>query len=323
MNGYRDLFMENPWEHISGPTYPDVNRLFRDDERFYISVNEKNEKLFVIQVPLIVSVDIPDQLKVVEIDIVRFDENNTRLLCTLTDENLAENFTLVVKDIAYRCEEYSDEQVISKAINRLFTWTELLKPSGRGIGKSQQMGLWGEMFILNEYMSRAHPIADAVNFWVGPEKKKQDFTLNHMALEVKTTMSGSTPTIKISSLEQLEKITDRLFLIHIFINKGNIPEALSLKDLFDQIMESINDDLETKTHFLHAVSKIYGKATEAEQIDKFIFLDYNLYEVDDNFPHIPSEDLPQAIRNVRYEIDSSKILDFKLDTPIENVITFE
>ena len=39
-----------------------------------------------------------------------------------------------------------------------------------------------------------------------------------MALETKTTLSGDGDAIKISSLEQLTKITDYLYLIHIFLN---------------------------------------------------------------------------------------------------------
>ena len=320
MTNYEESFFKDPWEYITGPNYPEVNLLFRDDMRFYVSINEMNQKLFVIQVPFIINADLPSSLKSVEVEIVRFDENKTRLLCILTDEDLIDNFTLVIKDVAHHCAQYPDETVIPKGILRLFSWAELLKPSGKGIGKSAQMGLWGEMFVLDQFMSTVHPIKDAISFWIGPEQKKQDFTLNHMALEVKTTMSGSGSTIKISSIEQLERVTDHLYLIQIFINKGNAPDSLSLKDLYEQIIKSINDDTETKTNFLFTVSKIYGKATDSERNEKFSFLQYNLYEVDENFPLISSKDLPDPIRNVRYEIDSSKISSFKLEAPIESVV---
>ena len=323
MTNYEESFFDDPWEYITGPNYPAVNLLFREDNRFYISINEMNQKLFVIQVPFNIIADIPSGLKSVEVEIVKFDDNKTRLLCILTDEDLIDNFTLVIKHVAYQCAQYPDETVISKAIQKLFSWAELLKPSGKGISKSVQMGFWGEMFVLDQYVSKVHPIKDAISFWIGPEQKKQDFTLNHMALEVKTTMSGSGSTIKISSLEQLDKITDHLYLIHVFINKGNAPDSLSLKDLYDQIIESINDDTETKANFLFSASKIYGKATDAQRNEKFTFLDYNLYEIDENFPIISSNELPDAIRSVRYEIETSKISSFKIEMPMEDVIKNE
>jgi len=320
MSSYEEQFFKDPWEYITQPTYPKVNRLFSEDERFFVSINEKNQKLFVVQVPLIVNADIPSELNSVDVEIVKFDENKTRLLCVLTDDKYIENFTLVIKDVAHRCKEYSDESLIGKSIDRLYAWTDLLKPSRKGITDTAQRGLWGEMFVLREYMSNVHPIKDAVRFWVGQDKKKQDFTLNHIALEVKTTMSSSTPTINISSTDQLERVTDRLYLIQIFMNKGNEPDAISLKDLYEEINELIGDDTETKASFLLDLTKIYGKATEKQINEKFVFLDYDLYEIDDNFPKISVEDMPDAIRGIKYQIERSKISELKLEEPIESII---
>lgn len=322
MTRYDDSFRQDPWEYVTEPTYPEVSRLFRGDNRFWVSINQSNEKLFVIHVPIRVKADIPINLDVIEVEVVEFDSGSTRFLCTLKDENLLEIFILMIKDIAYKCKDFSDNQVIQQANKRLFSeWTQLLKPSRVGIGRSKQMGLWGEMFILHEYMSKVHPISDAVKFWVGPENKKQDFTLNDMALEVKTTGIGSTPSIKITSLEQLEKITERLYLIQIFINKASDddPEAKSLQDFHDLIMEAIDDE-ETRTSFMLKAGKIMNKAKKSEKNEKYFFQAHNLYGIDDRFPIISAEDLPDAIRNVRYEINSSKITDLLLDEELENLI---
>ena len=47
MTNYEESFFKDPWEYITGPNYPEVNLLFRDDMRFYVSINEMNQKLFV------------------------------------------------------------------------------------------------------------------------------------------------------------------------------------------------------------------------------------------------------------------------------------
>ena len=78
MNNYNDSFFDDPWENITQPNYPDVNLLFFDDKRFYVSLNEKNQKLLVIQVPMIVKEEVPSDLKSVEIEIVKFDENKNQ-----------------------------------------------------------------------------------------------------------------------------------------------------------------------------------------------------------------------------------------------------
>ena len=54
-------------------------------------------------------------------------------------------------------------------------------------------------------MLALHPLTDAVNFWVGPNQKKQDFTMNNLAIETKTSLSGDGSLIRISSLDQLDK----------------------------------------------------------------------------------------------------------------------
>ena len=179
-------FRNDPWEHINEPIYPDVNRLFLEDDRFWVSLNEKNEKLFVIHVPMRINEEIPTSFNAIEIDIVEFSGENTRFLCILKDNSLLEIFTLMIQDIADKCRDFSDSEVINRAIDRLFTeCTQLLMPSRSGIGKSKQIGLWGELFILNEKIKQAYPVSEAVNFWIGPENKKQDFTVNNLALEVK------------------------------------------------------------------------------------------------------------------------------------------
>tara|TARA_B110000008_G_C16917768_1_gene543407 strand:- start:427 stop:1392 length:966 start_codon:yes stop_codon:yes gene_type:complete len=320
MNDFRD----DPWEHINEPIYPEVQRLFRKDDRFWVSVNEKNEKLFVINVPIQINEEIPINLNVIEVDIVEFDAGNTRFLCILKDDNLLEIFTLMVKDIAYTCINYSDVEVINKAMDRLFTeWLQLLKPSHAGIGMSKLIGLWGELFILNEKIKQAYPISEAINFWIGPDDKKQDFTVNRIALEVKTTIAGSNPSIKITSLEQLEKITDKLYLVQLFINQASSgdEDSMSLDDIYEQVWSSIHEnDPNTKTNFMLKAGKILNKAKKSEKNLKFLYQSYDLYDVNNLFPSISSSDLPDPIRNVKYDIDTSKIRHLLSSETIEEIL---
>ena len=317
-------FRNDPWEHINEPIYPDVNRLFLEDDRFWVSLNEKNEKLFVIHVPMRINEEIPNSFNAIEIDIVEFSGENTRFLCILKDNSLLEIFTLMIQDIADKCRDFSDTEVINRAIDRLFTeWTQLLMPSRSGIGKSKQIGLWGELFILNEKIKQAYPVSEAVNFWIGPENKKQDFTVNNLALEVKTTLAGSSPSIKITSLEQLEKITDKLFLVQLFINQASSDDgdSMSLQDIYDQIWESIDEnDPATKTNFMLKAGKIMNKAKKTEKNEKFLHQSYDLYNVDDSFPSISSSDLPDPIRNVKYDIDTSKIRHLLSTETLEDIL---
>ena len=57
--------------------------------------------------------------------------------------------------------------------------------------------------------------------------------MNNLAIETKTSLSGDGSLIRISSLDQLQKVTDKLYLTHIFINQSS-EDALgkSLNDFF-------------------------------------------------------------------------------------------
>ena len=89
------------------------------------------------------------------------------------------------------------------------------------------------MYFLLDILQSKFSLYDSVRFWIGPEGKKQDFTLNNMALETKTTLSGDGDAIKISSLEQLTKITDYLYLIHIFLNLSDEETGNSLRKIYE------------------------------------------------------------------------------------------
>ena len=118
-----------------------------------------------------------------------------------------------------------------------------------------------------------------------------------------------------------EKITEKLYLIQLFINLSNANESISLKSLYEKIIDAIGDDLQTKTVFEHKISKIYGKATKEQQNEGFIFLQYNLYLVDDNFPKIDADNLPEGVLRVRYQIDSHKLTGWKINDPLERVVS--
>ena len=320
MSDYNDSFNIDPWENISQPIYPLTQRLFLHDKRFHVSINERNEKLMVIQIPLKMDTEILSEFNVIDIRTVEFDNTKTRLLFTLKDESFLDSFTLVIKDVANHCKKSRDSDVFRHAKERFLEWTELLKISRKGIGKNAVIGLWGELFILNEKITEVHPLRDAINFWIGPENKKQDFTFNRVALEVKTKLSGSRSVININSIDQLEKVTDRLYLIQIYINKGNDSDSKSLRDFYEEIIEGLGKDTETKTSFLLKIKNLYFNATNHELDEKFTFLSLFFYQVDENFPSIKPDTLPEAIVKMNYEIDETKIIDNRLEISFNELI---
>ena len=78
------------------------------------------------------------------------------------------------------------------------------------------------------------------------------------------------PKIKISSIEQLEKVTSRLFLLHVMINLSDQNSGKSLQEFVDKLENT--DEIEEKMAlFRHKISELYGNATEEQLKKKFKF----------------------------------------------------
>ena len=151
-------------------------------------------------------------------------------------------------------------------------------------------------------------------------KKKQDFTLNNIALEAKTTLSENNSRIKISSLEQLERITSELYLVHIFLNKTNDEQSWTLERLNLAILEAIKDDVILKSSYFRKFLSFYNKATLEQLQLKFNFVDKNIYTVVDSFPGIvASEELHPALVKASYELDTNKLSEYKIDKSLNEI----
>ena len=63
-----------------------------------------------------------------------------------------------------------------------------------------------------------------------------------------------------------------------------------------------------------------NKAKKSEKNEKFLHQSYDLYDVDDLFPSISSSNLPDPIRNVKYDIDTSKIRHLLSSETLEDIL---
>ncbi len=322
MNKYDDFFDDNPWKNIVEPLYPEGHRLFLNDERFWVSMNEEGQLLFFIHDHSTGKLYPPESLAGVKLELTQYANESRRLVCTLTssDVETQSKFCLVTKDIAYKCSGITGSTLFDKTIELISSWANFLKPQRTGLSESEYVGLWGELFTLSNIILTNHTATDAVRFWVGPEGKKQDFTLNNIAIEVKTTFSSEARKITISSLEQLDKITERLYILHLIANPSTEPFSYSLRDLYEKFEQAIGPDLSCELLFLQKISGLYGKATERQLNSKNTLIAQTTYEVTDSFPCLRREDVPTSIANLKYDLLVSSIREHESNESIEEII---
>jgi len=322
MNNYSDFFNDDPWESIELDSYPAGRQLYLNDDRYWVSMDNEGRRMFFVHEPQKTNCAPLGQLNSLNISLDEQYPSASRLCCTLVDNDLdiINKFTIVAKDIAFSCSQYTGTELMVKVQARLKSWANFLKPIRNGLSDSTFTGFWGELYVMSQYMMKNSIVNDAMRFWIGPEGKKQDFTLNNVAVEVKTTMSGEPRSIKISSIDQLERVTKKLYLFNLIISPATQGKGLSLKDMFDYCMEEMKNDIECQTKFLHKVSELYDKASEEQLNNPMSVVAENLYDVQDDFPALTSENLPLAIPKVQYEILINSLQKYKSTLSIEEVI---
>jgi hypothetical protein len=322
MSEYNEFFSDNPWKNIEKPMYPDGYRLFLNDERFWVSMNNEGQILFFIHDSYSGNLHPPESLAGVKLELVKYANDSRRLVCTLTSNDLEvqSKFSIVTKDIAYKCSGLTGNLLFNKVIELIQSWANFLKPQRTGLSEAEYIGFWGELYTLSELFLKQHTSTDSLSFWVGPEGKKQDFTLNKLAIEVKTTFSSEARKITISSLEQLDKITEHLYILHIVANPSDARNGYSLKDLYELCLSKISNDLPSELLFLQKVTDLYGKASEKQLNSNCTLISLACYEITDSFPCLRREDVPSSISNLKYDLIVTEIRNYESKIAIEEVI---
>ena len=321
MNDADKVFREDPWEGIDDSNAS--RRLYEKDKRFWVSVDEDKRLVFFIRETGKYEIKNLPSLSSLEISVDLSQQEETRLICTLTDNDLRDKFAIIAKAIAYKNTNLVGNVFLDTCKNQIMSWGEFLKPSRKGLTHAEWIGYWGELYVL---LFMVHPnfnFHDAVKFWIGPLMKKQDFALNNKALEIKTSMTGDAAHIKISSLDQLHKISDELYLFHLHISQSSDDSGYSLSDLYEKAKNLFDDNSQTELGFLDKIKRLHNKATKDQLEQKFNYVSEDIYSVPDNtndFPALTSLNINQGISAVKYSINPAALINFKVSKTIEEVI---
>jgi len=320
MQDIEKFFNDDPWINIGSPIYPNGQRLYQKDERFWVSMDASNRLIFFIRESGKYTIKKLPKLSGLEVSIDYDTSGETRLICTLTEPLLKDKFAIVAKDVAYTTDKFQGDKFLDECKTRIISWADFLKPSRKGLTKSEWYGFWGELFTLTQILLPSSDYANTIKSWIGPDGKKQDFTFNNSALEIKTTLSGDANSIKISSLDQLHRVTDSLYLLHLHINYSNDPGALSLQDMYERTLAAVETDTDTKMKFLNKTSKLYGKASEEQLETKFNFIAMESYGVNDNFPKLTGDNTQSAITAAKYDINPSSLKPYLIELDLDEIL---
>ncbi len=194
--------------------------------------------------------------------------------------------------------EARPNQALAATNEVLATWRSLFAPSNTVLRTSALAGLFGELVMLRDLLSKT---PSAALMWHGPAGERHDFTSGKIAVEVKTTTRPDGRAARIHGLDQLNPpMNGRLHLRWIRVAQESDGE--SVPDLVRHVLAA-TDDPPTVHSMLAEVGFRLSDDSRYESI-RFRIVEDDLLTVTDGFPRLLAATAgATAIRDVEYTID--------------------
>lgn len=214
-------------------------------------------------------------------------------------------FAILCCDIInYSCFVADEQEALSLVTARYRQWAKLLESQKKGVmDEHMRKGLLGELLFLEKYMDSCHSILYAINGWSGPEGSDQDFMYSEGWYEIKT-VGISSSNVTISSLEQLDcDELGELVIMRIDKVSPSKPNAISLNDIVNRIRKKLSINSEATEVFQQKLIS-YGYIELQEYSEtKYLFSKNQRYVVNESFPRLIKENVPNEIVSSSYELN--------------------
>ena len=227
------------------------------------------------------------------------------------DQEDAEIFAHICSDLEPQLLADDATQAIKGIGLRIRMWQRFLAVGKAGLGPRQQMGLWGELQVL-QVLANGIGWNRALLGWVGPGGASQDFREGAWAAEVKTT-SFSADSLAISSLDQLDTaIHSQIYLVHIGAAELSPTEGQPLSDAVEKVRAKVQDQAELRAELENRLlASGYHSMHERRYSRRgFLMRVRIVYQVRDNFPRLERSSLPSAIKGASYNLFTKDIASF-------------
>lgn len=191
----------------------------------------------------------------------------------------------------------------------LRAWHAAWKSSLAAMDKTAQVGLFGELLMLEHIMIPAIGTR-AVRHWSGPDAERHDFVGADLHLEVKTTRR-SRHEHEISRFDQLTVPSGRRLFLASLTVESSAAGTETLANKIDAIANLVRSDASASDDFQAKLVQV-GWCEEMRRTGELVRFgadfDSMIFSVDGQFPRLPDElILPRGIVALRYTIDLANL----------------
>jgi hypothetical protein len=235
-----------------------------------------------------------------------------RLVLTLARHVDTDLFQGLCETLVESLREVDDSATaLAVTLTHLKRWKAFLSGRRTTLSDEQVRGLFAELQMMRSlYVERTTPPL-AIDAWTGPDRVQQDFIFGDEAIEVKSLSGRERNSVRISSEDQLESLTSKLYLaVYRLSEMPDSDQALSLNDLVAQIEGELIDAgaLEEFSRKLAA----YGYAPLHDyDSPRFTVSAFTTYRVAEGFPRLVRSGIPSGISRLSYDIKLETIRPFE------------
>lgn len=206
-------------------------------------------------------------------------------------------------------------------LGRIRAWQEFMRKGAVPLSAENEVGLVGELTVLEKMLDIGMAPETAIKAWSGPLDGLRDFELGFGAIEVKTTVASAGLVAKIGSLEQLDDTNCKPIFLgavkYALTESGQtLPEKLSA------IRAQLESDPITLSEFEDRVLAAgYMPAHSPQYHRRFSLQDIAILEIGENFPRLMHGNVAPGVISARYEINLEPLLsqDIGLTTALKKL----
>lgn len=292
MNTYDDL--EIRWGLCNG------GQILVDSKhplKMYLNINEVEHRELLIPVKK----PIKKFQSTEAIDVKNYKSaDNLFFAIELLDDSLVREYVCLCSDLIESSRKATTEETALDILILTFKkWYAIMNRVCTDILPENELcGLMGEIkFVIDAICAGMNP-EEVINAWTIHKDADRDFIFDDNWFEIKTVKSSS-DYISISSLEQLYHDCNGYLVIYR-LDKCDSENAITINSLVEQLRGMLDSDVETVANRVllskgYVNKDVYNKYT-------YIFSNEQKYLVNDSFPKITREDVPDAIMAAKYDI---------------------
>lgn len=213
-------------------------------------------------------------------------------------------YETVIEDLCEGLATLNDRQALSALLrDRLSRWQAFFSVHGfEGLSSEACRGLYGELWLIREYLIAALGTQRALQIWTGPEQAHQDFRSSAAALEVKTPLASADQRVVVASEHQLDDVgLQDLYLAVLSVAETAGGETLL--DIVGDLGARFQTDPLSAVKYQDCLRSAGYLQTHAPSYKTgYAFRAFHVYRVGPEFPRLIDADLPSGVSRVTYSV---------------------